>query len=231
MRALLVLLLAGCGASNTQLGRDRYEINCENGIAECRQMAGKLCPEGYIVESGKSGTFVQTIVARCKPSAAESWTAPAPVAKPTPPAPSSPPVQALPPGIECVRDFQCTKPDARCVDGKCVAPPQTLTVEESNRCVVGTPGRPDPTPIFPTETAAVEFAKYMAPDQAAAFNLVVKLGGTWVDAGVRCRTMRPGAQARYIQLLSGPLAGREGWLGTSPAAPVASAQPKDAGVD
>lgn len=200
-------MLAGCAPALTQIGRDHYRIECE-WFDDCKRQAQRLCPDGYNIEEAKDAHAGSFLVARCKERAVAA-AAPRPDPKPEPaPEPVEP---AL--AVECVRDFQCTQAGARCTDGKCVAPPPELHVDGSDPCVIGASAKGEPTPIFPTEKAAADFsAAGPVASKASTLELVAHLRGTWIDPGVRCKTLQVRPSAHYVQLLSGPAAGREGWL-------------------
>jgi hypothetical protein len=223
--SIVAALALSCGASHTQIGREHYRIDCEYGMAECKQVAWRLCPDGYEVQQAKDAAFGTGMTVRCKAPRAAAWSERA--ARPVKAAPPAAAVATVAPTAamagECVRDFQCTQVGARCTDGKCVAPPKELTADEADRCVVRSSGA-EPTPIFPTEKAALAYVTSKFATKAVALDFVTQSRGTWVDPGVRCKTLQARREARYIQLVSGPLAGREGWLFTEPA-------PVDAGVD
>jgi hypothetical protein len=208
--AVAVVLIAGCAPALTQIGRDHYRIECD-WFAECKARASRLCPDGYSIEEAKDAHAGSFLVARCKARHI------AVARPPTPPPEPTPEPEERGPKVECVRDFQCAKPGARCVDGKCVAPAPELRVDETDPCVIGASAAGDPTPIFPTEKAAAEFAVVPAGgSKASILDLVSRLQGTWVDPGVRCKTFQTRTTAKYVQLLSGPATGREGWLWAPP---------------
>jgi hypothetical protein len=174
-------------------------------------MAARVCPSGFeVIEAKTTPSDSGVMLVRCEKSNEERWRE----TKSAPPKPepsACPP--AMPAGVECVRSFQCTEPGSQCIDGKCVvqATGTMVQVDPTDRCMVGAAGG-EPVPLFPTVESLAEFGTTPSASKAATLSLVTKLGGTWVDAGVRCKTIEQAQGRRRVQLLSGPLAGREGWL-------------------
>ncbi len=211
--ALLAPIFWACAPPVNQLSADRYELNCQYGLGECRQMATRVCPSGYeVIEARTTPSDSGVMLVRCEKSEEEQWREASKQRPPQAEPSACPP--AMPPGVECVRNFHCTQSASQCVDGKCVSLAPVVQVDPDDRCMVGAAGG-EPVPLFPTRDSLGEFAAKNSGTKAATLSLVTKLGGTWVDAGVRCKTLEQLEGRRRVQLLSGPLAGREGWLAVS----------------
>jgi len=201
--------LASCApdfAYTRVLGEHRFDLSCPRGFPECAAMASQLCTTGYNVETTKSGMQSSGVIVRCNP--------------PAPPrvvrsecAPAREKAAQAPPKPQCAADYQCTATGARCVNGVCAVAPVIAAADETDRCMV-TNTTPEPVPMFPTEGALAEYISTKAESRAADFMNVTRLQGVWVDVGVRCKTLGAFAGGRNVQLISGTLAGREGWLRT-----------------
>jgi hypothetical protein len=205
---LLVTGLLSCvppqPAYSLVLAPGYYDVRCEGGFHECQRLAARVCEKGYDIETTRTDTTGSAMTIRCA------------VPKPQPAAPaliaSAAPEVDDEPEPECTKDYQCTVLGSRCVKGACVIVPVVMTADNADRCVVGDPQSPDPVPLFPTASALTEFMETPKASRAEEFMLVTRLSGSWVDVGVRCRTLGQFARGKRVQLVSGVLAGKDGWM-------------------
>jgi hypothetical protein len=217
MRVGLLVIVTACAAPPPTYalvnGPGSYTLQCQDAMAQCDGMARNLCADGYEVSGTKSGALGSSMTIHCvapkKRTNADGAVATV--------ATSAEPVERKP---SCTQDYQCTAMSSRCVNGECVVVPATPFAEESDKCVVGDPDSPDPVPLFPTTAALTEFLGTPPTSKGDLFQLVTRLGGVWVDVGVRCRTLGQFARGRRVQLVSGTLAGRDGWIASAPVEPM-----------
>jgi hypothetical protein len=138
------LAVLGCAPAVQHLGGTTYRLNCDDGIAVCRQTANRVCALGYdIVESSTASSGAGSMLVTCVSPKKPKPVAPLPVELAE--TPSCPP--AMPEGVECVRNFQCSGEGARCIDGRCVTPTTVSWFEAPS--TPGDGGAPAPAPARP----------------------------------------------------------------------------------